>query len=338
MEINTSERRHLMQIIMLVLLTLTLVLGLTGPLGGRLAPVAIAQAFPAQAPGPGEKASPDQTATQVTLSPDGIALSKDNWVYYLAPPGNRPRKLVQGLQPALSPDGKKLAYGLEQKGNKGRGGGIYGLMVLDLATGQTTTLLPPLPARIDHPSWSPGGDLLAFIYNGEINIIRADGSGRQKIFTMPSRWNLTPQWASDGKSLYVSDLFHLFQIDLAGQELAKTPLTTFPGGKIAVSSADLFLLNPQTPQLWAFTGEVAGTSGHTIPLFLFDTRTQKRTRLTPADMSAYRPCWSRDGQYLYFLGSRGFLYQGREYPAHFYRVNRDGTGLTQLGKGQSPSQ
>ena len=75
-------------------------------------------------------------------------------------------------------------------------------------------------------------------------------------------YNQTPQWASDGKSLFVNDLFHLFQIDLAGQELAKTPLTTFTGGKIAVSSADRFLLNPQTPQLWAFTGEVEGPSGH----------------------------------------------------------------------------
>jgi len=318
----------------LALLTLTIAFGLTGPLGGRLPPVAIAQAFPAQAPGPGEKASPDQTATQVTPSPGGIALSKGNWVYYLAPSGNQPRKLVQGLQPALSPDGKKLVYGLERKDL----GGCFGLMVLDLATGQTATLLPPLPKRTDDPAWSPRGDLLAFIYNREINIIRPDGSGRQKIFTMPSQWNLTPQWASDGKSLFISDLFHLFQIDLAGQELAKTPLTTFTGGEIAVSSADLFLLNPQTPQLWAFTGEVEGTSGHTNPLFLFDTRTQKRTRLTPADMSAYRPCWSRDGQYLYFLGSRGPRYSRREYPAQFYRLNRDGTGLTELGKGQKSSQ
>jgi dipeptidyl aminopeptidase/acylaminoacyl peptidase len=314
-------------IIMVVLLTLTLAFGLTGPWGGRLAPAAIAQV------------PPDQTATQVTPSPDGIALykgDKGNWVYYLAPPGNQPRKLVQGIQPALSPDGKKLAYGLGKKGITG--GGIFGLMVLDLATGQTDRLLPPLPKRIDHPAWSPRGDLLAFTYNQEINIIRADGSGRQKIFTMPSGYNQTPQWASDGKSLFVNDLFHLFQIDLAGQELAKTPLTTFTGGKIAVSSADGFLLNPQTPQLWAFTGEVEGPSGTTNPLFLFDTRTQKRSRLTPADMSAYRPCWSRDGQYLYFLGSRGPLYTGREYPAQFYRINRDGTGLTQLGKGQSPSQ
>ena len=91
-------------------------------------------------------------------------------MYYLAPPGKQPLKLVQGRQPALSPDGKKIAYLEARKGL----GGCDGLMVLDLATGQTVTLLPPLPERIDGPSWSPGGDLLAFIYNfKEINLIQA---------------------------------------------------------------------------------------------------------------------------------------------------------------------
>lgn len=236
-------------------------------------------------------------------------------MYYLAPPDYKPRKLVQGRQPALSPDGKKIAYGLGRKG----GGGFFGLMILDLATGQTATLLPPLPQRTDGPSWSPRGDLLAFIYKlKEIYLIRADGSGQQKIFSMQNGCFQPPQWASDGKSLFVNDFFHQFQIDLAGQELAKTSLTTFTG-ESSVSSSDRFVLNPQTPQLWAFTVGVHGISGDTDALFLFDTRTQKRTRLTPADMIASHPCWSLDGQYLYFIGSRGPFYQGREYPARFYR-------------------
>jgi len=175
---------------LLALLTLTLGFGLIGPWGERLAPAALAQVSPAQAPALGKKGSPAQAATQVTLSPGGIVFTEGDWVYYLAPPGNQPRKLVQGHHPALSPDGKKLAYGL---GRKDRGG-VFGLMVLDLATGQTATLLPPLPQRTDGPSWSPRGDLLAFIYNlKEINIIRADGSGRQKIFSLPNGSHQPPQ-------------------------------------------------------------------------------------------------------------------------------------------------
>ena len=314
---------------MLTLLTVTLACGLTGPWGERLAPAVLAQVSPAQVPAPREKASPGQAGTQVTPSPGGIALSlgaDDPWVYYLAPSGYKPRKLVRGRDPALSPDGKKMAYLPVRKDR----GGFEGLMVLDLATGQTATLLPPSPQRIEGPSWSPRGDLLAFIYHvREIHLIRADGSGRQKIFSMRNGSYQPPQWASDGKSLFVNDFFNQYQIDLAGQELAKTSLTTFTG-ESSVSSSDRFVLNPQSPQLWAFTVGVQGTSGDTDALFLFDTRTRKRTRLTPPDMIASHPCWSRDGQYLYFIGSRGPLYQERESPARFYRLNRDGTGLTEL--------
>jgi len=114
-------------------------------------------------------------------------------------------------------------------------------------------------------------------------------------------------------------------------------MTTFTG-ELAVSSSDRFVLNPQNPQLWAFTMEVQGTSGITDALFLFDTRTQKRTRLTAPKMIASFPCWSRDGQYLYFFGSRGPLYQEREYPTRFYRINLDGTGLTELWKEENLSQ
>ncbi len=71
--------------------------------------------------------------------------------------------------------------------------------------------------------------------------------------------------------------------------------------------------------------------------FLYDTRTQKRTRLTPPDMLATSPCWSRDGQHLYFSGYRGAHYQERD-PWRIYRINRDVTGLTELGKGENPSQ
>jgi hypothetical protein len=328
-------------IIMLVLLTFTLAFGLTGPWGERLAPAAVAQVSPAQTPGQGGKASPDQIVTPVTPSPEGIALSKGNWVYYLAPPGKQPRKLVQGCQPALSPDGKKLVYGLERKGF----GGCFGLMILDLATGQTATLLPPLPERIDGPSWSPRGDLLAFVYHAkEINLIQADGSGRQKIFSVPGGSYQPPQWASDGKSLFVHDYGDLFQIDLAGQVLNKTSLVTITGKENVLDSGNRFLPHPRDPQIWAFTMAVAGTkkfntlvTGPNEALFLYDVRTKKRTRLTPTDMLATSPCWSRDGQYLYFSGYREPHYQERD-PFRIYRLNRDGTGLTELGKGENPSQ
>ena len=244
-------------IFLLALLTVTLGFGVTGPLNERLASTAGAQVAPAQKPAQAQKASQEQAAVKITPTPGAIALyDREDWVYYLAPPSKKPLKLVQGRQAALSPDGKKIAY---LKPRKGLGGG-KGLMVFDLATGKTVTLLPLLPKRIDGPSWSPGDDLLAFIYNfKEIHLIKADGSGQQKIFSTSDLSDQPPHWTSDVKSLFVNDYGSLIQINLAGQELAKIPLITFTGKEGVVGSGNWFLNNPRIPQLWAFTMAVAGT-------------------------------------------------------------------------------
>jgi len=324
-------------IFLLASLTVTLAFGLTGHWGERLFPAAFAQVSPAQA----QKTSQDQSGVKITPTPGAITLSNNDFVLYLTPSSNQPRRLVQGRQPALSPDGKKIAYLLVRKGL----GGGEGLMVLDLSTGQTTTLLQLLPARIDGPSWSPRGDLLTFIDNfREINLIRPDGSGRQKIVSIPNLTGQPPQWASDGKSLFVNDYGDLIQVNLAGQVLAKTPLALITGKENWVDSGNRFLPHPLDPKLLAFTMAVEGTkkfnkiiTGPNEALFLYDTRTQKRTRLTPPDMLATSPCWSRDGQYLYFSGYREPHYQKRD-PFRIYRLNRDGSGLTELGRGENPSQ
>jgi Tol biopolymer transport system component len=326
----------------LALITVALAFGLAGPLGAPAIPGALAQVTPGPAPLQAQKPPSDQSGVKITPASGALALSKhDDWVYYLAPAGKQLRKLVPGRQPALSPDGRKIAYLIAKKGL----GGGEGLRVLDLATGQIDTLLPHLPERIDGPSWSPGGDLLAFVYHGkEIHLIRADGSGLRKIFSLPGGTIQPPRWADDGKSLFVHDYGDLFQIDLDGRELAKTPLATITGKENWLDSGNRFLPRPRDPQLLAFTMAVEGTkkfnqraSGPNEALFLFDTRTRKRTRLTPPDMLATAPCWSRDGQYLYFSGFREPHYRERD-PVRIYRIKPDGTGLTEMGRGGEPSQ
>jgi Tol biopolymer transport system component len=230
------------------------------------------------------------------------------------------------------------------RGGPDQGGG-KDLLVLDLATGQSLTLVSASQDRLDSPAWSPQGHLLAFTSGlKQINIIKPDGSGRQTIFAVPGGSFEPPVWTSGGKSLVVTDLNFLFQIDLTGKQLNKTPLTSFTGKPDAVSSVDRFLPNPIELQLWAFTMAVPGTPkfDNTFheplnALFLFDVRTQKRTRLTPPDMLAMSPCWSRDGRVLSFSGYREPHYQDKS-PFRIYRINKDGTGLTELVKGENPSQ
>lgn len=272
----------------------------------------------------------------------GIVLSRGNWVYYLAPGQAQPRKLVKGRFPALSPDGQRLAY-VQTLQDQGVG---KDLAVFEMATGRTAVLVPASGEnQLFYPSWSPQGDQLAFVSElKEINTVKPDGSERRKIFTVPGGAYAPPVWTPGGKSLLVHDLNDLYQIDLQGKQLAKRPLTSFTGKPDAVSSTDRFLPNPVEPQLWAFTMFMPGSPKFTEvfgepvnTLFLFDVRTLKSTRLTPPDMPALDPCWSRDGQVVYFCGYREPQYK-EQYPFRIYRINQNGTGLTELTSGEYPNQ
>lgn len=282
---------------------------------------------------PGVEAASAQTSEEV-------AFERGSWLYYLAPGEKQPRKLVRGSLPALSPDGKKLVYALV----KADGTAGNGLMQLDLATGESSPLVPPSPTAVNNAAWSPQGDFLAYIYDAkDIVVMDAAGAGPRKIFSVPGGAYVPPAWTADGKSLFINDLDNLFQIDLNGRVLAKTPLTTFTGKAAAVTSTDRFVPNPRDPQLFAFTMAVEGTPQFTrvfnepnTAMFLYDTRTRKRTRLTPADMLASFPSWSRDGNNLYFCGYREPNYKEKD-PFRIYRINRDGTGLIMLTMGQNPN-
>src|SRR5262249_27637917 len=70
------------------------------------------------------------------------------------------------VSPSFSPDGKRVLYFSSSMGLR--------LQVLDLATGKET-VLPPL--GVTGAAWSPDGARIAFIRNGQIWIMAADGTG-----------------------------------------------------------------------------------------------------------------------------------------------------------------
>jgi Tol biopolymer transport system component len=231
--------------------------------------------------------------------------------------------------------------------------------MLDISTGKENLLLKDGPAEvIGHPAWSPVGDRMAFTARAglkeQLDLIQADGSGRQSLFAKGNEeqvgFILGLVWAPDGKSLWFHDNHHLHQISDTGALLGKIPLQTIKGkpGKVGVivSGGDRFLPNPTDPQLLAFTKQVEAPKAHDrafpdeLPgisaLFLYDSRSKTRTRLTPKDMWASHPCWSRDGQYLYFSGYRQPHYQ-EEDPFRIYRISRDGKDPKEITRGRAPS-
>lgn len=335
-----------------------------------------AQCQPAS-PTPPNPAQPQtQAQIQVPSGPGGIAFLRDDGIYYLPPGGGQPVRLRQGKFPALSPDGKRLAFCLERKEldrnalermNTGEAileaasfiGGLFGsrLRVLDISTGQEKALLDS-EELIRNPVWSPTGDRLAFAVkkgkNVQLDVIQTDGSGRRLLFPLKAGeklnniWGL--YWAPDGKGLWFHDMRHLFRVDEKGALLAKTPVDAIMGKQsnvfILISGEDRFVPNPANPQLLAFTRRVKAPKAFAkvfkddFPeinaVFFYHTGTKTRTRLTPKDMWASHPCWSRDGQYLYFEGYRQPHYR-EEDPFRIYRIQRDGKGLQEITRGQAPS-
>jgi Tol biopolymer transport system component len=271
-----------------------------------------------------------------------------NWIYYLAANSAVPRKLAKGNFPALSPDRRQVVYCAPI--NTALSAPASGaLMFFDLASGKTSTLFRST-AWFAHPRWSPGGERISLtlaLSSGkrELYTIAPDGSQKQKLITGGEQGVddiFIPVWAPDGQSLYFQDMSNLVQVSTSGKVLAKTPLGTITAEKEAVTSSDSFVPSPTDANLLAFTKSVPGSrlfkrtfSEPNTALFLYDPRNQTRKRLTPVDLLALDPVWSRDGNFIYFSGYRDR--DGRAaYPFKVYRIARDGTGLVQIAVGETP--
>ena len=288
------------------------------------------------------------TATGAAQVSDALVFGNREWIYYLAPDSSTPRRLARGNFPALSPDRRRVAY-CAPTNTAVSAPAAGALMLFDLTSGKTAALFRSA-AWCAHPRWSPNGERISFtlaLASGqrELRLIAPDGARNQKLFTGGDQGVddiFNPLWAPDGESLYFQDMTNLVQVSTSGQVVGKTPLGTIMGDKEAVTSSDSFVPSPNDPNLFAYTRSVPGTrlfertfGEPNTALFLYDVRAKTRRRLTPMDLLAMDPVWSRDGRYLYFAGYRDR--EGRAaYPFKIFRIGSDGTGLTQVAVGETP--
>lgn len=117
------------------------------------------------------------TGTQPSLRTDGkvVAFVSGNDIFTVNTDGSGLKQVTQNgvgvtvSNPAFSPNGSRIAFA-----------------VSDLAPAATThinaintdgTGLFTIVGDADEPTWSPGGDQIAFIRNGEIFLVNIDGSG-----------------------------------------------------------------------------------------------------------------------------------------------------------------
>jgi hypothetical protein len=147
---------------------------------------------------------PDRMLNYPSWSPDGeriLAIDiQDSTLNVMNKDGSGFVKLLQLLGdlsgPATwSPDGRKILLGIGGKELPAASRGLYLLG----ADGQALKLLVSMSAGSGSPRWSPNGSYLAYNNNGQISIVRPDGTGFKTLSDKAAALSTPPVWSPDGQ-------------------------------------------------------------------------------------------------------------------------------------------
>jgi dipeptidyl aminopeptidase/acylaminoacyl peptidase len=243
------------------------------------------------------------------IHPDGekVAFSwnkSGRWEIYLASldGSSPPRQISEGsgskFGPHWSPDGRKLAYGLDLDGGEN-----YDIYVYDLQTGKHENVTPDTPDAITTEfSWSPDGKQIAFTCDRDgrfdTYIIPAEGGEMRKVLdlTYPDFW---VYWSPNGTHLAVV-------CEAAGQDFW-TFIVNLESGESAAISLDGEPISAMHPS-WSADGTEMLFSSNWSGVYQigqYSLADKSVSWLTEGEGEKEHPDWHEDGDKITYVVNYG---------------------------------
>ena len=218
-------------------------------------------------------------------------------------------------QPALSPDGRSVAFLSNRDGS-------YNVYVgLLRGSGELVQVTHGVNMK-SRPSWSPDGSTLAYGQmneSGTIDVWEVSALGGSPRMVLQDAGD--PAWTPDGRSLlYVSFLDGaIWEAGVSGEN--PRLLVRMDAGRFATE----IRMSPDS-RMVAIAIRFAG-GGPYSELGVADLSTGKVRALTRDNALALSPAWSPDSHFIYFASSRGGT-------LNIWKIGVDGEGLRQITAGE----
>jgi len=263
-----------------------------------------------------------------------IAFERKDAIYVANLDGTGEKKIAEGIFPAISPDGTRVAFNTVEKTSATSY--VRRMAVVDVSTEKIDVFKDVPSDNSYYPSWTADEKQILFTTRPhevwDLVVVNSDGTNFHvlKPGTQNEVTRYSPIWARDAQSVFCEDMTNIYQIGLDGAVRAQWKINKIvPNGDM--SGDGRIDLSPDGKRLLLSIdmGEESGRKDWDGPLpalWAFDLQSQKATRLTPKKLFGWDGVWLDDNNILFLSRAAG------EKEDSIYRMSTDGKNLKRLIK------
>ena len=255
-----------------------------------------------------------------------IAFERNDAIYIANLDGTGEKKIADGIFPAISSDGTRVAFNTVEKTSATSY--VRRMAVVDVSTGKVDVFEDVPSDNSYYPSWTADGKQILFTTRPhevwDLVMMNSDGTNFRVL--KPGVQNevacYSPIWARDGQSVFCEDMTNIYQIGLDGAVRAQWKINKIvpngdmsgdgridvsPDGKRLLLSIDMG--DKSSRKDW---------DGPLPALWAVDVESQKATRLTPKKLFGWDSAWLDNSNILFLSRAAG------EKEDSIYRMSVDG--------------